>query len=229
MYIISLVSPSRLSSRYDRQVRKLPEALRRALAKPLPGLDAQLRMAPRPRFAPDASLALDDLRPAAALLLLYPHQDAWHLPLTVRGSSLRHHTGQVSLPGGRIDPGESPEQAALREAHEEVGVLPDSVEVLGRLTPLPVVVSGHLLHPVVGLAAERPSFQVAADEVDRLLEVPVARLRQPDVVRWEERMRTLPPPGMMNVPYFDVDDARVWGATAMVLAEFLDLIGELES
>jgi 8-oxo-dGTP pyrophosphatase MutT (NUDIX family) len=90
------------------------------------------------------------LRPAAALLLIYPHEDVWHVPLTVRGSGLRHHTGQVSLPGGRLDAGESIEQAALREAHEEVGVRPSEVEVLGRLTSLPVFVSGHMLHPVVG-------------------------------------------------------------------------------
>ena len=66
--------------------------------------------------------ALDDLRPAAALLLVYPHDGSWYMPLTVRGSRLRHHTGQVSLPGGRIDPGESIDEAALREAQEEVAV-----------------------------------------------------------------------------------------------------------
>src|SRR6185295_5617463 len=98
----------------------LPDALRRAVAGPLPGLEAQLRMAPRVRPGPDTEWPLDDLRPAAALLLIYPHNGSWHLPLTVRGSRLRHHTGQVSMPGGRIDPGESIEQAALREAHEEV-------------------------------------------------------------------------------------------------------------
>ena len=120
------------------------------------------------------------------------------------------------------------EEAALREAHEEVGVVPAVVEVLGRLTPLPIAVSGHVLHPVVGLTPQRPTFLVAADEVERLIEVPVARLQHPGVVRWEERVRTRPPHGVMDVPYFDVDDARVWGATAMVLAEFLALVGALE-
>jgi 8-oxo-dGTP pyrophosphatase MutT (NUDIX family) len=168
------------------------------------------------------------LRPAAALLLLYPHDGTWHVPLTVRGSTLRHHTGQVSLPGGRLDPGESVETAALREAHEEVGVVSSDVEVLGRLTPLPVFVSGHLLHPVVGVARERPPFSLATHEVERLIEVPVALLRAPERVLWEERTRTLPPSGIMNVPYFDVLDVRVWGATAMVLAEFVALVEEAE-
>jgi 8-oxo-dGTP pyrophosphatase MutT (NUDIX family) len=185
-------------------------------------------MSPRPRLGADSGPDINTLRPAAALLLIYPHDDAWHVPLTVRGSSLRHHTGQVSLPGGRLDAGETIEEAALREAYEEVGVIPSQVEVLGRLTALPVYVSGHLLHPVVGFAPRRPDFTLASHEVDRLIEVPVSLLREPDRILWEERTRILPPQGVMNVPYFDVVDARVWGATAMVLAEFIALVDDLE-
>ncbi|MSO29370.1 MAG: CoA pyrophosphatase [Acidobacteria bacterium] len=205
----------------------LPDALRRALAGPLPGLDAQLRMAPRFRPQP-ADLELDNLRSAAALLLVYPHNGSWYVPVTVRGSGLRHHTGQVSLPGGRIDPGESVEEGALREAQEEVAIDPASVEVLRQLTPLSIAVSGHLLHPVLGLALQRPAFRVAEPEVERLIEVPVARLQDPNVVQWEQRTRSLPPHDLMDVPYFDVEDVRIWGATAMVLAEFLALLGELD-
>jgi len=209
-------------------MKNLPELLRRRLANPLPGLDAQLRMSPRPRLGAESGVDVNSLRPAAALLLLYPIDDAWHVPLTLRGSSLRHHTGQVSLPGGRLDQGETVEEAALREAHEEIGVVPADVEVLGRLTPIPVYVSGHLLHPVLGLSDERPTFTLAAHEVERLIEVPIALLREPDRVSWEERTRILPAQGVMKVPYFDVLDERVWGATAMVLAEFVALVEDLE-
>jgi 8-oxo-dGTP pyrophosphatase MutT (NUDIX family) len=209
-------------------MRNLPELLRRRLASSLPGLDAQMRMSPRPRLGSDSGIDVNGLRPAAALLLIYPHDDAWHVPLTVRGSNLRHHTGQVSLPGGRLDDGESIEDGALREAYEEVGIMPAAVDVLGRLTPLPVWVSGHLLHPVVGVASHRPDFSLASHEVERLIEVPIAQLREPERVLWEERTRILPPKGVMNVPYFDVSDVRVWGATAMVLAEFVALVEEVE-
>ena len=185
-------------------------------------------MSPQPRLGAESGLDLGALRPAAALVLVYPHKDAWYVPLTVRGSSLRHHTGQVSLPGGRLDPGESVEQAALREAHEEVGVISSEIDVLGRLTPLPVFVSGHLLHPVVGFVPLRPKFILASHEVERLVEVPVALLREPERVSWEVRTRIQPPHGTMNVPYFDIIDVRVWGATAMVLAEFIALVEELE-
>jgi 8-oxo-dGTP pyrophosphatase MutT (NUDIX family) len=209
--------------------RTLPEKLRRRLAEPLPGREAQLRMAPRPLYRSDEVLA-STLRPAAALLLIYEIDRAWHVPLTVRGSALRHHTGQVSLPGGRLDhPDESVQQAALREAYEEIGVRPADVDVLGHLTSIPVYVSGHLLQPVVGVAWERPAFVVAKPEVERLIELPLSRLLEKDAVAWEERMRSMPPSGLMNVPYFAVEGARVWGATAMVLAEFIAVLEDLRA
>jgi len=210
-------------------MRIVLDLLRRRLAGPLPGPDAQSRMAPRLPSDHGQDLTTRELRPAAAIVLIYPHEGAWHLPLTVRGSQLRHHTGQVSLPGGRIDAGESVEGAALREAQEEVGVVPSEVELLGRLTPLPIDASGHLLHPVVGRTPARPFFRVAAGEVERLIEVPVAQLLQPDIVKWQQRRRSRPPRTMMDVPYFEVEGAHVGGATAMVLAEFLALLGDLEA
>jgi 8-oxo-dGTP pyrophosphatase MutT (NUDIX family) len=203
-----------------------PDALRRRLGAPLPGFEAQLRMAPRPR--PHWPADGPPLRDAAALLLLYPQDGDWWVPLTVRASTLPHHTGQVSLPGGRLDAGETIEQAALREAYEEVGLATADVMVLGQLTPLPIPVSGHLLHPVVGLAASRPRFLLAAAEVERLIVAPLSLLREPATVQWKQRLLERPPGGMMDVPFFDVDGAHVWGATAMVLAELLAILAEVD-
>lgn len=201
-------------------------ALRERLRTPLPGLPAQARMAPRPRTALDPAIPESDLRPAAALLLLYRDERGWHIPLTLRGKGLRHHGGQISLPGGRIDAGETAEQTALREAFEEIGVSAASVDLLGRLTALPIAVSGHLLQPVVGYTASRPPFVPGLEEVDRIIEVPLERLVSPDAVGWETRERSRPPLGLMEVPFFDVDGARIWGATGMVLAEFLAIIDD---
>jgi 8-oxo-dGTP pyrophosphatase MutT (NUDIX family) len=206
-------------------VVQLASLLRQALEAPLPGLDAQLRLAPSPRTGWDPFRVPGGLRAAAALVLLYPHDDgSLHVPLTVRGDALRHHTGQVSLPGGKVDAGESVEEAALREAEEEVGVAGGAVEILGRLTPLHIPVSGFLVHPVVAVTVSRPDFHPHADEVARLLEVPIARLADPRIVARETRML---PRGTglepVEVPYFDVEGEKVWGATAMILAEFLEV------
>ena len=98
------------------------------------------------------------------------------------------------------------------------------MEILGRLTPVPIAVSGHVLHPVVGVANERPAFIVAAHEVERLIELPIARLMHPDIIGSEQRSRPQSPDVLQTVPYFSVAGVRVWGATAMVLAEFIAVL-----
>lgn len=199
--------------------------LRGALSRPLPGLDAQLMMAPSPRVGWDPLKFPEGARDGAALLLVYPHDDTLHIALTVRGSGLRNHTGQVSLPGGGVDTGETFEQAAVREANEEIGIDPETVELLGRLTPLHIPVSGFLLHPIVGFTSMRPAFQRAEWEVARIIEAPVSLLSDPAVVKREIRTRTVKgQPIDVDVPYFDIDGEKVWGATAMVLAEFCAIL-----
>jgi len=207
----------------------LTARIRSALQAPLPGLEAQLRLAPRPRVGWDPSQVPDGLRDAAALVLLYPVDGEPHVLLTVRGA-LRHHTGQVSFPGGAVDAGETLEHAAVREAVEEVGVVASDIQVLGRLTSLHIPVSGFLLHPIVAAADVRPRFMAAPEEVARLLEVPLALLEDEDTIRYErrtfERQNRLVD---VEVPFFDVHGEKVWGATAMVLAEFLALIAREHS
>jgi 8-oxo-dGTP pyrophosphatase MutT (NUDIX family) len=199
--------------------------LRARMAEPLPGLDAQLRMAPNPRVGWDPLKFPDDARAGAALLLVYPHDDTLQFPLTVRGSGLRNHTGQVSLPGGRVDDGESFEDTALREAEEEIGVDPRTVEVIGRLTPLHIPVSGYLLHPVVGFTSMRPAFQRAEWEVARIIEAAVPVLSDPRCRKREVRTRNVNGQTIeVDVPFYDIDGEKVWGATAMVLAEFCAIL-----
>jgi 8-oxo-dGTP pyrophosphatase MutT (NUDIX family) len=203
----------------------LERRLRRALRPPLPGLAAQLRMAPSPRVGWDPERPPPNLRDAAALVLVYPFNQVPHVLLTVRGAGLRKHTGQVSLPGGSVDEDESIEAAALRETSEEVGVPPAAVRLLGRLTPLQIPISGYMLHPVIGLLETRPSFRRDEWEVARILEVPITTLRDPAALGRRTRTREFGGRTIeIDVPYFEIDGEHVWGATAMVLAEFLALM-----
>jgi 8-oxo-dGTP pyrophosphatase MutT (NUDIX family) len=211
---------------------KTVASLREALSRPLPGLEAQMRMAPQPRLGWDPLKFPEGARDGAALLLIYPAAEATgaadqiaQVALTVRGAGLRNHTGQVSLPGGRVEPGETFEAAALREAQEEIGVEPLMVETIGRLTPLHIPVSGFLLHPIVGFSQLRPAFQRAEWEVARIIEAPVALLSDPAAIKREMRTRTVKGQTFdVDVPYYDIDGEKVWGATAMVLAEFVALV-----
>ena len=206
----------------------LVRRLQDALSQPLPGLEAQLRMAPSPRIGWDPLQIPEGTHDGAALVLIYPHEDAFFLPLTVRGSGLRNHTGQVSLPGGRVDEGETIEAAALREAEEEIGVDRGSVLVLGRLTPLHIPVSNYLLHPVVGFLPARPVFHRAEWEVARIIEPTLAQLRDAATVKRELQRRATGGQTIdVDVPFFDIESEKVWGATAMVLAEFCAILAGL--
>ena len=155
------------------------------------------------------------------LLLLYPLERGVGVPLTVRASGLARHAGQISLPGGASDPGETLAATALREAAEEIGVDPSSVRVLGELTPVHVIVSGFTLHPVVGVSDVRPAFVPAPDEVAEVLEVSLDDLRDASRIRHATRIRE----GVaIEYPYFDLHGHQVWGATAMVLGELICLL-----
>ncbi|MCS7282029.1 MAG: CoA pyrophosphatase [Anaerolineae bacterium] len=193
------------------------------MQRPRPGLAAQVTMAPssRPFHPPESS---PPPRQAGVLLLLYPLRGELHLVLTVRPSNLNYHAGQVSLPGGGWEEGDrSLKETALREAQEELGIPLQNAEVLGPLTPLYVPPSHNLVHPFVAYLPYHPVFQPDPAEVAELLEVPLSTLMDPrirQIERWERD-------GMeVVVPYYAVGPYKVWGATAIILAEFLFLLKE---
>ena len=199
----------------------LESRLRLALTGPLPGLEAQRHMAPTPRPGWQPSQPAGQVRDAAGLVLLFPIDDRVYLLLTVRSAQLPSHAGQVSLPGGAVEAGESLEEAALREAHEEIGVDPALVRVLGRLTPLHIPVSGFVLHPIVGVADARPSYRLADSEVEQVVEPGLDALLDPGCVKHQSGIWG----GVAReVPYFALEGQVVWGATAMVLAEFAEVL-----
>jgi len=204
--------------------RDLAARLTKRLRAPLPGDAAHARFSPRPKGGiPLTRTPPADVRRAAALILLYPSQGhaAYSLPLTLRRADLPDHAGQISLPGGRIDVGETAEAAALRETAEEIGVDPSEVTLLGSLTPLYVFVSRFLVTPFVGIAHTRPAFHPEPREVAELLEVPLEALGNRDNIRWGHRTRE---GYLIDFPYFELGEHHVWGATAMMLGEFLSLL-----
>lgn len=205
------------------RLRDLEATLRERLKAPLPGGAAHLRLVPQPpRGGWQPGVIPETTRPAAALALIYQDADGiLRLPLTLRASTLPHHPGQISLPGGAVDAGETIEETALREAREEVGVDPARVRMLGRLTPVHVLVSNFALHPVLAVTDGRPSFAAHAPEVDRIIEIDLARLCDSSCLQMGVRLRD---GARIAYPYFDLDDVQVWGATAMVLAEIGDLL-----
>jgi len=153
---------------------------------------------------------------------MFPVDNRPRIILTERAHTLERHSGQISLPGGVVDPGETFERAALREAHEEIGLAPDDVNVLGALTPIDIPVSGFRLHPIVAVADDRPALTPSDGEVARIVEVPLDELLHPATLAWTRRERD----GLsIAVPTFRVNDIEIWGATAMVVAEFLALFG----
>jgi len=189
----------------------------------LPGLPAQALMAPRPRRGWKAGQPPDHVRSAAALVLFYPRRgDRPYLVLTVRAGVLSRHGGQVSFPGGAIEPGEAVATAALREAAEEVGIDRSVVRVVGALTPLHIPVSDFIVHPIVGMMDRTPEFTHAAAEVERVLEVPFEDLLDSGRICVTTRLRE---DELVEVPYFALEGEKVWGATAMMLAELLCVVG----
>jgi len=207
---------------YDESFDAFAEYVRNRLSRPLPGLDFQLRMAPSHREALDTELARS--RPhkeSAVLILLYPVEGAVSTIYTIRRADLRHHGGQVSFPGGRRNPGEPLSETALREAEEEVGIDRAAVDVLGALTPLFIPPSQFMVHPFVAVCCRQPTFRAQPSEVEELLEIELATLLDPpnrQTEQWEIDGE------VSDVPFFAVAGQTIWGATAMITNELLEVI-----
>lgn len=161
------------------------------------------------------------LKCAAVLILLIWHEDDWHILYTRRTDRVESHKGQVSFPGGACDADEStPAQTALREAHEEIGVDPSSVHVLGLLHGL-ITITSFRVTPVIGVLEWPAVFRLGEDEVERVFTIPLGWLADP-TNRWE-----LPYPGRDRgvIVFHPFDGELVWGATARMTVDLIDSLG----
>ncbi|MBL7802157.1 MAG: CoA pyrophosphatase [Saprospiraceae bacterium] len=206
--------------------------LREKLAGPLPGRAAQYRMASMRRLQEldDTPIPPLDARVACVLHLLHRRHehDDWRTVLIQRTTNPRdRHSGQISFPGGRWEEsdGDDLAAAALREAHEEIGVSPLEVELIGRLTDLYIPVSNFLVHPFVGVLLGRPEFQPQPGEVENILTPPIRQLNDP-LNRKMTDISIAQGLTIREVPYFDVEGHVLWGATAMILSEFFAILDQ---
>jgi 8-oxo-dGTP pyrophosphatase MutT (NUDIX family) len=191
------------------------------LALELPAFDAeaaQRQMIPRPRGTRPPGMA-GQPRQGAVLVALYNKGHHTHLVLTRRRDDLNDHAGQIAFPGGRREGGEALQTTALREAEEEIGLRPAEMTILGQLSLLYIPPTGYEVYPFVAWHDGRPRFRPQVSEVAQILEVSLSHLLDP-ASQFEE---TWDYRGMqIQVPFYLVGSHKVWGATAMMLSEFLE-------
>ncbi len=198
--------------------------LRKLLKGNLPGQEAQKQMMPHTGSAIDRfSIEVKKgAKEGAVLLLLYEKKEEIYLVLTQRHTYEGAHSGQISFPGGKVEAEDnSVEDTALRETEEEIGIPKASVQVLGRLTDLFIIASNFNVRPVVGYLNNEPDFIIDAREVDHIIEVKLADLLGDSIIGSKEML--FKGTYKIQAPYFNFNGHHVWGATAMMLAEFKEV------
>jgi len=197
------------------------ENLKEELKKELPGEKAQIKMAPgvRNHFKPK-----EKSKKAGVLILLYQKNRELFISFIQRTEYNGPHSGQISFPGGKIEKSDrNIIETALRESNEEIGINPELVEIIGQLTPLHIPVSNFLVYPIVGIYKEKPDFKIDPNEVKSIIEVKISDLLDPkNCTSKEFRYGDL----SFNAPIYNPDNLTIWGATAMMLSEFLEILIE---
>jgi 8-oxo-dGTP pyrophosphatase MutT (NUDIX family) len=200
----------------------------RLLHEPLPGLASHYLMAHAVRRVdphPDANTTRD----AAVLMTLFEKDPGdWHMVFIQRTSTHDQdkHSGQIGFPGGKSESADPDLMyTALRETHEEIGIDLSGVDVLGELTPLYITVSKFLVHPFLAYSWKKPEWVRQEDEVEEILEIPLASFLDP-TVRQETSIRLTSGIMLNHVPSFQKNGHVIWGATAMIMSEFLDILAK---
>jgi 8-oxo-dGTP pyrophosphatase MutT (NUDIX family) len=193
------------------------------LTKDLPGQSAQAKMAHPERMKFGA--IPDDHKPSAVLLLLFKEKKDWKLifveRITRKGDV---HSGQIGFPGGKLESSDLDLQAcALRETYEEIGISPDKIKIIGQMSSLFIPVSNFNVYPFIGYLQEAPEFKIQEAEINQVFTFYLKKLSNPNIVKLTE-IQISEKITLHDIPYFDIDNKIVWGATAMMISEFLCLL-----
>ena len=190
----------------------------------LPGKAAQEKMLTRPKIPVNIPRFERKCIPAGVLLLLFPDNDNIHFFLTLRTETVDHHKGQISFPGGVQEHNETLEHTALRETMEEIGIKPESISMIGKLTPLFIPVTGFEIFPFIGWSDNKPVTKAQDKEVKKIIVASISDLidEQNHKIK-KTKIRNIP----VSMPYYDLNGETVWGATSMILSEFKTIIQEI--
>lgn len=196
--------------------------LKETLQGELPGIRAHSKMLPPGRRLKTYDNEISSVKLSSVLLLLFPEGDQLYICLTKRPQTMKHHPGQISFPGGKVEKEDrSAEMTALREAKEEVGINPDAIEILGKLSDLYVEVSKFSIQPFLAWADQKPDFLVDYGEVEELILFPVSDFVTNEIIS-ETEIETVT--GPLQIKYYPYNGEFIWGATAMILSELIEIL-----
>ena len=200
--------------------------IQKRLERRLPGVKAQNIMRPSPKIERKNDMTYkpetNNFRNSSVLVPIVTWGNELEIMFTLRTAGIKHG-GQISFPGGGKEGDETIEETALREAHEETGLKPENVETVGCLTSLYINHSENMVTPVVGFIKEEQEFCANPNEVDEIFTVPISKLVNGEFSKVEDwKLRDLD----YSIPLWDVHEVPLWGATAMMLSEFVELYKE---
>jgi 8-oxo-dGTP pyrophosphatase MutT (NUDIX family) len=206
-------------NRFDRDI----DQIRKSILKGLPGFNAQQKLAPRHRNVStiDYLQRHPDFKTASVAVMIYPKSEESHIVLIER-SDFGNHAGQISLPGGRKELDETKLQAAMREAFEETGVALTMENCIGELSEIYIPLSNFLVHPFVFFLSQPPAFKTGNREVKRIIELPLHDFLREGTVQWNTFINSGSTP--VHAPSYEIQDMKIWGATAMIISEFISLL-----
>lgn len=203
------------------------EILKLKLSGTLPGTASHLKMAPphRAEELKEAQNRIDEARKSAVMILFFRDElEVLKMIVIRRSEYVGVHSGQIAFPGGRYEEEDGDvEITALREVEEEIGIPREKIELLGRLSDIYVPPSNFLISVFVGYLNEKPQYKIQEREVAEVIEIPFRDFYQSDIVKQKEffvRSQN----ASSFAPYFDVTNAEIWGASAMVISELLDVL-----